>query len=190
MTTLRVSLPIKAALCVALAVALSLTSFAPAAEGAKGFKRLGTDLVGDGPPGFDLTYLDVGRRGSDLEIRIGMDEIVPVYPAPDPFGVEWIFDVKGKTFLAEGYVQRGQPEFTLFQITGDSFTVVSDLEGSFDINGGYVMIRVPLKLIGAKRGTLISGTGKKGTEDVDWHIHHATTTYTDFLATTKDYRVK
>jgi hypothetical protein len=52
------------------------------------------------------------------------------------------------------------------------------------------MMLVPLKTIGAKKGTVISGTGSPGTEDVDAHIHYlAGTSYPDLMATTKDFVV-
>lgn len=62
--------------------------------------------------------------------------------------------------------------------------------GTYNWQDGFISIHVPLADIGAKRGTVISGAGKKGTEDVDAHVHlGATDYYADRLATTKDYVV-
>jgi hypothetical protein len=80
----------------------------------------------------------------------------------------------------------------LFQKKGEVFTQLAILKGTYDWEDGFVSLRVPLKKIGAKRGTRISGAGKKGrggTNDADFHVHHADTYYADYLSTTKDFVV-
>jgi hypothetical protein len=155
--------------------------------------RLGEDPAGDGTPTLDVTYLDVGRAGDALEIRIGMATILPVVRAipPEAPGVEWIFDVKGRTFVAEG-VPGTTPTFYLFELMDDgSATQLETPQGTYDAEDGYVMLMIPLKTIGAKKGTVISGTGPKGTEDVDAHIHFGVADeYPDRMATTKDFVVR
>ena len=156
------------------------------------FKTLGTDAEMDAAPSFDLSALSVRKAGKDLEIRIAINLMTPPWGSAIPLlpGVEWSFDVKGHTYLAEAFTDpRSQPGFLLFEKNGDVYTQVMDLEGSYDWADGFVSMRVPLKKIGAKRGTVISGAGKKGSEDVDFHIHAGTTYYADYLATTKDFIV-
>lgn len=53
----------------------------------------------------------------------------------------------------------------------ETFNQIENLEGSFDPLTGHMDMYVPLNLIGAKRGTVISGTGLQGTEDVNVHQH-------------------
>lgn len=155
--------------------------------------RLGEDPAGDGSPTLDVTYLDVGRNGDTLEIRIGMANILPVLRAvpPELPGVEWIFDVKGRTFVAEG-VPGTTPTFYLFELADDgSFSQLEAPEGTYNFEDGYIMMLVPLETLGAKKGTVISGTGPKGTEDVDAHIHFGVADeYPDRMATTKDFVVR
>ena len=152
--------------------------------------RLAEDASLDAPPGLDLTYLDVGRSGKDLEIRIGIEGMFPPGGGyPELPGIEWIFEVKGRTLVAEAVATADQPLFFLFDITDGGAEQVAMLDGTYDWSAGYTSILVPLKTIGAKTGTRISGLGPKGTEDVDAHVHAGTTVYPDYMATTKDFVV-
>ncbi len=182
----------KLSLLLASALLLGLIA---APSGAKAtMVRLGEDPAGDSEnPSLDVTYLEVGNTPTALEIRIGMANILPgvrAVPVELP-GVEWIFDVGDRTFLAEG-VPGTRPSFYLFEIADDGTgTQMTAPEGTYEAADGFIRILVPLKDIGAKKGTLISGTGPKGTDDVDAHIHYpGMTTYPDYMATTKDYRVR
>ena len=177
-----------------LASALLLALIAAPSGAATSMVRLGEDAAGDSEnPSLDVTYLEVGNTSTALEIHIGMANILPgvrAVPVELP-GVEWIFDVNGRTFLAEG-VPGTTPSFYLFEIDKDgAATQMAAPEGTYEAEDGFIRILVPLKDIGAKRGSVISGTGPKGTEDVDAHIHYpGMTTYPDYMATTKDYRVR
>lgn len=170
----------------ALLVALPI-----AAAGAKppaGLVRLGTDPAGDGYPALDITYLDVGKSGKNLEIRIGIDKMLPViggYPAAP--GIEWVFEVKDRTFIAEAVADR-TPDFYLFELKDGSFTQLPSPEGTYDPADGYTSILVPLKTIGAKSGVRISGADGLENGDVDAHVHAGPqTVYPDGMQTKKDY---
>ncbi len=173
-----------------LCAALVFVAAAPPASPAKRLKTLGEDPSGDAPIGLDLTYLQVGRGGPDLEVRIGL-EMLPVKGSyPELPGIEWIFELRGRTFIAEAVATLGDPLFFLFEQTEGGFTQLGMLEGTFDPADGYTSILVPLEMIGAKRGSVISGVGPKGTEDVDAHVHAGPQTiYPDKMATSSDYRV-
>lgn len=155
-------------------------------------KTLGTDPAGDGPPSLDVTYLKVGRLRADLYLEIGIDKMLPpdggIHAAP---GIEWVFDVKGRTFIAEAVVDRGAPDFYLFELMEDgSAKQLESPTGGYTWTNGYIHILVPLKNIGAKTGTVISGTEEtEGGGDVDAHVHHAGTYYADVMTTTKDFVV-
>lgn len=158
------------------------------ASGASKMKRVGEDPAGDGYPALDLTYVEVGRTGADLEIRLGVDGMLPViggYPAIP--GIEWLFESKGRVFLAEAYVEDATPAFLLFEKVNDSYSVVGDIEGTYDSADGYISMLVPLKTIGAKPGTKIKGHGEN---DADAHLHIGPQTiYPDTLTTTKSFTV-
>ena len=175
----------------ALVAACLITAMPAASAGGGSLKRLGTDPAGDGPAALDVTYLDVGAHHGELEIRIGVDKMLPgIGGYPELPGIEWTFDVGSRTFIAEAAVQNGQGNYYLFELKGNSFTQLDSPKGTYNWADGYVSIIVPLNDIGARRGTKISGTGPKGTEDVDSHVHAlATTYYPDYLATRKDFIV-
>jgi hypothetical protein len=159
------------------------------------YKVLGMDAELDAPPSFDLTELAVRKMGRDLQIMIGLNGMTPPWGSAIPLlpGVQWSFEVKGKTFVAEAYTDpTSDPGFLLFQKKGEVFTQLATLKGTYNWEDEFVSMRVPLKKIGAKRGTRISGVGKKGTggsNDVDFHVHHADTYYADYLSTNKDFVV-
>ncbi len=178
----------------ALAVAALLAAPATADPA---MKELGTDPANDAPPALDLTYLQVGRNdvlladgktSKALEIRMGIFGMLPVVGGYESLpGIQWAFDVKKRTFVAEAYIQNAAPQFALFELTGDTFKDLGSLTGTYDWNDGYISIFVPLKTIKAKRGTLISGHGEEN--DADAHVHGVGTTYADYLTTTEDYIV-
>lgn len=150
---------------------------------------LGTDPSLDAPPGSDLTQLAVTNHGTDLHIQFTFANSIPVAGTYGPLtGIQWAFKVKGKTFVAEAYPNGASFSYVLFQITGDTFKQIETLEGEFDTIGGILDIFVPLKTIGARRGTTIAGAGK---HDVDVHIHGLVTTYyADQMTTTRGYVVR
>ncbi|HWL65348.1 MAG TPA: hypothetical protein VNP73_05175, partial [Actinomycetota bacterium] len=115
----------------------------------------------------------------------GMTPVMGGYPALP--GIEWTFDVGPRTFVAEAVADTSGPAFYLFELKGGSFVQLATPSGTYNPDDGYASILVPLSEIGARRASVISGVGKKGTEDVDAHVHlGATTHYPDRMATTKD----
>jgi hypothetical protein len=166
-----------------------LITIAPGSRAGK-VKTLGTDPTGDAPPALDLTYVKVGRAKSDLEVRIGVNQMLPVsggYPAVP--GIEWIFQVGSRIFLAEAVANVGDPDFYLFEIKGDSFEQLDNPEGTYDPADGFIAIFVPLKQIGARSGSHIIGATESG-PDADSHVHLGPQTYySDTLTTTKHYVV-
>ena len=157
---------------VVLPLAALTAALAPASAAPK-LTRLGTDPAGDGPPALDVTYLDVGGHSGTLEIRIGVDGMLPVLGGyPELPGIEWIFDVGGRTFLAEAAIVSGEGTYFLFELNKDgTFQQLDSPEGTYDSADGFISIHVPYSDIGARKGMKISGTGPKGTEDVDAHVH-------------------
>jgi hypothetical protein len=173
----------------ALAVVLLLVvAFAPAATAGGGVKRLGDDPANDAPPALDVTFLDVGATGQTLEVRIGIAGMLPGtggYPTLP--GIEWTFDIGGRTFVAEAVADQ-EPTFYLFEFKGGAYTQLDSPSGSYDHANGYASILIPFDDIGARSGVKVSGTGKKGTEDVDAHVHLGPQTYyADAMASTKDF---
>jgi hypothetical protein len=170
-------------------LALLVMTALPAGAAGPALKTLGTDPAGDGHPALDVTFLQVGKNGKNLEIRIGLDGMLPVTGGyPDLPGVEWTFDVKDRTFLAEAVATAAGPDFYLFELKGEAFTQLESPTGTYDPADGYASVLVPLKTIGAKSGVRISGT--KGLEhgDVDAHVHLvAETYYPDGMQTKKSY---
>ena len=155
------------------------------------FVELGTDPAGDGIPALDVTYLQVGKTGTNLEVRIGIDTMLPVLAGyPELPGIEWVFDVKGRTFVAEAVASTDGPLFFLFEEKDGAFQQLPSPKGTYDPADGYASILVPLKTIGAKSGVVISGADGLENGDVDAHVHLlATTVYPDGMQTTKDYVV-
>jgi hypothetical protein len=175
---------------VAAAIAISglLVGAAPVGA-APGLTVLGTDPALDAPPGGDLTQLAAATHGTDLHIQFTFANSIPVAGTyGPPTGIQWAFKVRGKTFVAEAYPDGASFGYVLFEIKGDAFEQIATLEGEFDTIGGILDIYVPLKTIGAKRGTKIVGAGEN---DVDVHVHAvAATEYTDQLTTTKGFVVR
>lgn len=160
--------------------------------------RLGSDPAGDGPPALDITYLEVGRDADNLEIRIGIDGMLPVFGGyPEGPGIEWIFTAGKRSFIAEVVAGR-TPKFFFFELFGHSYEQLQGMTGSYDPNDGFIRMLVPLDMIGAKKGTPITGYKaplemiQKGKgNDVDAHMHTTpgSTEYFDQLTTTKSYRL-
>ncbi len=155
--------------------------------------HLGEDPAGDGTPTLDLTYLDVVKRGNALEIRFGMSELLPVIGSfpPELPGIEWIFESAGKVYVAEAV--PGNPQrFFLFEYDGTTFhQSPTTPSGEFLWDQGYIHMTIPLKAIGAKRGTVISGSEALGGTDVDAHVHlpGGGTQYPDQMQTTRSYTI-
>jgi hypothetical protein len=170
--------------------ALVAVSAAPAtAKG--GLKTLGTDPSGDGVPGLDITYLKVGRTGADLEIRIGLEMLPQQGGYPELPGIEWVFDVRGRTFVAEAVRTAAGSDYYLFELAPDgSFHQLDKPTGTYDAADGYTSILVPLADIGARKGTVIGGTDGLEHGDVDAHVHIGTVThYPDGMETDKTFVV-
>ena len=180
---------------VATLIALALLGSAAAPGHAKvTTTTLGTDPAGDGLPALDVTYLKVGRLGTDLYIQIGIDKMLP----PDGgvhqiAGIDWAFGIKGRTFIAEAFVDAGAPDFFLFEILHDgSHVQLGSPTGEYTWSNGYINMRVPLKSIGAKSGTVITHADhSESGSDVSAYLHPAgvTTHYIDTMKTTKDFVV-
>lgn len=174
-----------------LALALALVTAllgAPSVGAEVKMKRLGEDVALDAPPALDLTYVEVGRNGDDLEIRIGISGMLPGiggYPALP--GIEWQFKAGKRQFLAEAYVGTTRGTFLLFEYVDDVYERRNTIEGTYDWNDGYISMLVPLKEIDAKAGMKIKGAGEN---DADSHVHGVVTSeYTDYLTTTKAFKI-
>ena len=193
---------------VSLALCAVVAASALPANAKGGLKTLGTDPAGDGQPGLDVTSLQVGRTGSNLEVRIGLVMLPQQAGFPDLPGIEWVFDVvppappaarcKGaclttplppRTFVAEAVKTADGSAYYLFEIMDDgSFQQISQPEGTYNAADGYASILVPLKDIGATKGATIKGTDGLEHGDVDAHVHVGTVThYPDGMETNKAY---
>ena len=180
-------------------VALFAASGASPSSAAGGALRLGTDPAGDGPPALDVTYLDVLRSKGDLEIRIGVENMLPaIGGVPEGPGIEWIFTAGKRSFIAEAVASR-TPKFFFFELKGHSYEQLQGITGTYDQAEGFIRMTVPLKLIGAKKGTVISGfhdpldmINKTNGTDVDAHVHNPAggTEYFDDMKTTKAFVVR
>lgn len=196
----------KTLVSLALCAVVALSALPAGAKG--GLKTLGTDPSGDGQPGLDVTYLQVGQTGKDLEVRIGLEMLPQLAGYPDLPGIEWVFDVqppmprcKGtclavvptpRTFVAEAVKTADGSAYYLFELKPDgSFEQISQPDGTYDAADGYASILVPLKDIGATKGATIKGTDGLEHGDVDAHVHIGTVThYPDGMETDKSYVVR
>lgn len=186
----------KKAILIALTIVMALAPLAPSGAAAK-VVRLGTDPAGDGPPALDVTFLDVTRTGDDLEIRIGIDTMLPAIGGyPEGPGLEWIFKVGKRVFIAEAVAAYPTPKFFFFELKDGSFQQLESPTGTYASEDGFARMLVPLTLIGAKTGTKIGGyrdplaeIDKTNGTDVDSHIHTDGTQYLDDMKTTKSYVV-
>lgn len=170
-----------------LALVVAAVLLAPPAAAESKMKRLGEDPAFDAPPALDITYLDVGRNRKDLEIRIGINGMLPGTGGyPELPGIEWYFTTGKRTFLAEAVASGTSGWFLLFEEKDGAFERMEDVEGTYEWTDGYISVLVPLKQIGARRGTKVRGAAE---DDVDSHIHHAGTTYTDVMTSSGAYRI-
>ena len=176
-------------IAITVALILALPAAGATAEPADRLVRLGTDPAGDGTPALDVTFLDVGLDGKNLEVRIGIDKMLPIIGGyPGAPGIQWTFDVKGRRFAAEVVAGAPEPEFYLFEIKGETFTQLPSPEGTYNWQDGYASVLVPLKAIGAKSGVKISGADGLEQGDVDAHVHLLVADhYPDGMQTKKDY---
>jgi hypothetical protein len=173
--------------CGALAVVLALVSSSPAA--AQQMKVLGTDAQNDTAPGYDLTSLAVAQHGSDLHIHIGMVTLPGAGGYPQA-GIQWSFMSRGKTYAVEAHQEApGDYGFTLFEVNGGVFKQLESVDGELTAVG--LDAYVPLKSIGARRGTVISGKPLvDGGGDVEVHQHAgAVSPIMDDIKTTGTFRV-
>ena len=196
----------KTLVSLALCAVVAMSALPAGAKG--GLKTLGTDPSGDGQPGLDVTYLQVGQTGKDLEVRIGLEMLPQLAGYPDLPGIEWVFDVqppmprcKGtcltvvptpRTFIAEAVKTADGSAYYLFELKPDgSFEQLAQPAGTYEAADGYASILVPLKLIGATKGATIKGTDGLEHGDVDAHVHVGTQThYPDGMETDKSYVVR
>jgi hypothetical protein len=162
----------------------------PAGASEDHLKVIGTDPAFDAPPGLDLTQIAVGRTGRDLEIRIWVEGMFPPGGGyPQVPGIQWMFKVRKRTFVAEAVATHGDGMFFLFEIKDGSAERLEDPEGTYDWTDGFIRIFVPLRSIGARRGTRIVGD-REGGFDVDAHIHaFAQDVYVDTMTTDRGYVV-
>ena len=177
----------KTLVSIALCAAVAMSALPAHAKG--GLKTLGTDPSGDGLPGLDVTYLQVGRTGANLEIRIGLEMLPQLAGYPDLPGIEWVFDANGRTFVAEAVKTRTGQDFYLFELHDDGgFEQIAQPEGTYVGSDGYASILVPLTTIGARKGTVVKGTDGLEHGDVDAHVHVGPQThYPDGMETDKTY---
>src|SRR3712207_5747129 len=100
-----------------LALIGCLTILAPSAGAQGKLTVLGTDPALDAPAGADLVGLAVARHGSDLHVQVQMTNALPVQGSYPRSGIEWIFDVSGRTYIAEGHPEPGgEFRYTLYEV--------------------------------------------------------------------------
>ncbi|HVM35792.1 MAG TPA: hypothetical protein VM784_10650 [Actinomycetota bacterium] len=162
------------------------------ASGAPKYKRLGDDPSGDGPPALDVVYLEVARVGKTIDIRLGIDGMLPRAGGyPEAPGIEWVFTTGKRTFIAEAVAGTGpQGRFYLFELMKDgSLMQHQGATGTYDAADGFASVQVPLQTIGARKGTVLRGFMLDETGgDVDAHVHVGPQThYADSFATTKKF---
>lgn len=175
---------------VSLLLCVLVATVAAPAGAAPKLKTLGSDPSGDGVPGLDVTYLQVGRNGSDLEIRIGLEMLPQLAGFPDLPGIEWVFVANGRTFVAEAVKTAGGSAYYLFELIDGEFHQLEAPTGTYEGADGYASVLVPLETIGARKGTVIAGAKGLENGDVDAHVHVGTVThYPDGMQTTKTYVV-
>jgi hypothetical protein len=173
------------------ALAFAATALLPTGAYAAPMKVLGTDPALDGAPGADLVSLAAAIHGADFHVQIGLAQALPVQGSYAGAGIEWAFDVRGRTFLVEAHPEPGTMRYTLFEVQGDSLRQVKILDGSFDTESGLIDMYVPLASIGARKGTKISGAGDGSTPDADIHQHAGPASRElDTMTTTSDFVVR
>jgi len=169
--------------------ATALSTQAVAAE--PKMKQIGIDAAFDAAPAVDLTYLKVGRAGDKLEVRFGLNGMLPVQGSYPQAGIEWAFKSAGRTFVAEGHPDAGTHFFTLFEVQGGALSQIAILEGSFEAEQGYMVLWVPLNEIGASKGTRVVGARLDGSSDVDIHQHAGPVSpVVDSMTTSQGYIVR
>lgn len=174
-----------------IALAIATMTSLPSGAAAGQVKVLGTDPALDGPPAADLVSLGAAVHGADLHVQIGLAHLVPLQGSYPGAGIEWTFEVRGRTFLAEAHPEPGEMRYTLFEISGESLRQIAILDGGFDPGAGLIDMYVPLQTIGARKGTRISGAGDGSTADVDIHQHAgAASRELDTMTTTSDFVVR
>lgn len=173
------------------ALLASLLLVATPASGQPRYKELGTDPALDAPPALDLTSLSVARDGEILDIRIAVENMLPVVGGYESLpGVWWVFDAGPRTFGAEAYIEAAAPQFLLFELVDGEPISTTAIEGTYEWTDGFISMHVPLTAIGAITGTRISGADDDEGSDADSHVHlFVTDEDFDVLATTKSYRV-
>ena len=172
------------------AVMIATSVIAPGAAAAGGSKPLGTDPSNDGPPGADLTALEVARHGRDLHVRIVQSTVPSVGSYPNA-GIQWSFSASGRVFAVEAHQEApGAYGFSLYEIKGGAFNVVDTIEG--ELGDGAFDMYVPLSAISARKGTVIRGVLLDGAlGDVEIHQHAGVASQVlDDMKTTQAFKVR
>ena len=157
--------PIPRSVAVALVTASLLLPWHPAA--AKGpIKVLGRDVKGDAPAGLDLTWLSVGRFRKDLGVMVGLHDINAAARFHNVAHTAWSFAVDDRTFLIEMRFVAVRPQFDLYERTDDGYVpVATGLKGHWDTLNGFIGVLVPMDLVGAKTGSVVSGADDDLTDE-------------------------
>src|SRR5687767_8877726 len=125
----------------ALVAACALAALAGPSSAAGGYKVLVTDPELDAGPSMDLTELSVAGKGKNMAVRIGIANMTPPFGSAIPLlpGVQWAFEVKGRSFVAEAYTDpRNGPGFPLFEIHDDGgFEQILNMKGTYNWDDGF-----------------------------------------------------
>ncbi|MDQ3963298.1 MAG: hypothetical protein M3277_05200 [Actinomycetota bacterium] len=165
MSARRLGLRLSAAVTVLALISSVSTLAVPAA--AKGpTKMLGRDAKGDAPGGLDLRWLAVGRFRHDLGVMLGLQDINAAARLHTVAHAAWSFAVDKRTFLLEMRNMAGRPQFDLYERTPAGYILVATgLEGAYDTLNGFIGVLVPMDLVGAKTGSVVSGADDDATKE-------------------------
>ena len=151
---------------------------------------LGKDVKGDAPAGLDLSYVGVGRWGDGLGILIGVEGMSRLTGGYDALQrVSWAFDADDRSFRVDAYMQATQQRFVLHERVGSTYRQLEGVRGHYNFDGQFIGILIPFRLLGAKKGTEISGAAAWEGEDAISRIHAAErySRVFDVLATKKTF---
>ena len=196
-------------------------------EDATGDADLGQGLGSSIPAGFDLQSGSIVAKGPNLEFTAVHADMPPAGSAPEAARFLWSFSVGKTTYrLTVKSVDIGKPDVTQgqttervgrvdanghFRLEGDCGATAAPavmtfinckplayLEGAWDPASKSFTVLVPMKLIKAKRGSVIGPGGGDATQicasQVAWVSHYAErslspNTCIDTAAMTKTYRI-
>ncbi len=127
---------------------------------------LGRDAKGDAPGGLDLRWLAVGRFRHDIGVMLGLQDINAAARLHNVAHAAWTFAVDRRTFLLEMRSVAGRPQFDLYEKTQDGYIpVATGLKGAYDTLNGFIGVLVPMNLVGAETGSVLSGADDDGKDD-------------------------